>query len=68
MNNTNTMNETTQWAGTGNVLCTTLSFILLFISQLSLSDFAAIAAIIAALTTAGLNVYKFIKLKNKKNE
>lgn len=56
-----------EWAGTNNILATCLSFILFFIAHFTLSDLAAIAAIIAALTTAGLNIAKYIDLrKNKK--
>jgi hypothetical protein len=53
------------WAGTNNVLATCASFIFLFIAKFSLSDWAAIAAILAAVTTAGLNIAKYIEMKKK---
>jgi hypothetical protein len=53
------------WAGTNNILATCASFILLFIAKFSVSDWAAIAAILAALTTAGLNIAKYIDMKKK---
>jgi hypothetical protein len=56
------------WAGTNNVLATCASFILLFIAKFSLSDLAAVAAIVAALTTAALNVAKYIEMKKSKNK
>jgi hypothetical protein len=56
------------WAGTNNVLATCVSFIFLFIAKFSLSDAAAVAAIIAAGTTAWLNVAKYIQMKKDKNK
>jgi hypothetical protein len=56
------------WAGTNNVLATCASFIFLFIAKFSVSDWAAIAAIVAALTTAGLNIAKYIEMKRNKNK
>lgn len=56
------------WAGTNNILATCASFIFLFIAKFSLSDWAAIAAILAALTTAALNVAKYIQMKKDKNK
>ena len=53
------------WAGTNNVLATCASFIFLFIAKFSLSDWAAIAAILAALTTAALNIVKYFEMKRK---
>lgn len=56
------------WAGTNNVLATCASVILFFIAHFTLSDVAAIAAILAAGTTAWLNIAKYIEMKKSKNK
>ena len=56
------------WAGTNNVLATCASVILFFIAHFTLSDAAAIAAVIAALTTSWLNIAKYIEMKKNKNK
>jgi hypothetical protein len=56
------------WIGTNNTLMTCFTIILTFIAKFSLSDWAAAAAILAALTTAGLNVAKWIDMRKDKNK
>ena len=51
--------------GMESVAMTTITIVLCFISRFTITDWAGIATVIAALSTAGLNVYKFIKEKNK---
>lgn len=71
------MNDHMQWAGTGNILLTSVSIICLFIhkfftnamviiGQITIGDIAGVAAILAALTTAVLNIYKFIQMRKGK--
>jgi hypothetical protein len=59
------MHQDNNWAGTNNTLATCASIILFFIARFTLSDLAAIAAIVAALTTAWLNVVKYFEMKKK---
>lgn len=65
---TQNMDNNTPWIGTGNVLMTAGTIILTFISQFNVTDLAAIAAILAGLTTAGLNIYKFLQMRKKKDD
>lgn len=60
--------DNTPWIGTGNVLMTAGTIILTFVSHFTLSDVAAAAAILAALTTAGLNIYKFLQMRKKNDD
>lgn len=53
--------------GLGNVYMTIATTILFFISRFALSDFAAIAAIFAGVTTGGYNIYKFLKERRNAN-
>lgn len=57
-----TMHDT----GIGNVYMTIVTTILFFIARFALSDFAAIAAIFAGVTTGGYNIYRFIKDRKTK--
>lgn len=52
--------------GHGSVYMTLLTVLLYFSARFTITDWAGIATILAALSTVGLNVYKFIKEKEKK--
>lgn len=65
---TRNMDNNTPWVGTGNVLMTAGTIFLTFISQFKISDLAAWAAVFAGLTTAGLNIYKFIQMRKRKED
>lgn len=52
--------------GIGNVYMTIVTTILFFIARFALSDFAAIAAIFAGVTTGGYNIYRFFKDRKNK--
>lgn len=56
------------WAGTPNVLSASLTMILLFINKVTLSDAAAIAAIVAGLTTGALNVAKYYQMRKRERK
>ena len=57
------------WIGTPNTLMTCFTIVLTFIAKFTLSDWAAAAAIIAALSTALLNIAKWQEMrKNNKNK
>lgn len=56
------------WAGTPNILSACCTLVLLFISQQTLSSAAAIAAIIAGLTTGALNVVKYFQMKKREKK
>lgn len=43
-----------------------ITVILFFISRFTLTDLAGIATIFAAVSTAILNIYRFIKMKKRK--
>lgn len=58
----------TNWAGTPNTLMTCFTIILTFIAKFNLSDGAALAAIVAALTTAGLNIAKWREMRKDKTK
>lgn len=56
--------------GYGGVYGTILSVILFFVAHFTLSDLAAVFAILAGASTAAYNIYRFITEynKNKRNE
>lgn len=51
----------------GNTILTMLTVILYFIARFTITEWAGIATILAALSTAALNVYKFFNYKKKKH-
>jgi O-antigen/teichoic acid export membrane protein len=52
--------------GHGNVYGTILTVVFLFISKFTVSDLAAWAAVLAGFTTAGYNIWRFIRERNNK--
>jgi hypothetical protein len=56
------------WVGTPNTLMTCFTIILTFVARFTLSDWAAAAAILAALSTVGLNAAKYFEMKKNKNK
>lgn len=55
-----------QPAGNGNVYMMILTILLYFTARFTITEWAGIATILAALSTFGLNIYKFWKDKNRK--
>jgi hypothetical protein len=53
------------WAGTPNILSASMTLVLLYINKVTLSDAAAIAAILAGVTTGALNVAKYYQMKKR---
>lgn len=53
--------------GHGSVYMTLLTVLLYFNARFSITDWAGIATILAALSTVGLNVYKYFKEKRNGN-
>lgn len=53
------------WAGTPNILSASMTLVLLYINKVTLSDAAAIAAILAGVTTGALNVVKYFQMKKR---
>lgn len=49
----------------GGVFMTILTVLLYFFTRFTVTEWAGIATILAALTTAVLNVYRFIQLKKR---
>lgn len=56
------------WAGTPNILSASMTLVLLYINKVTLSDAAAIAAIIAGVTTGALNVAKYFQMKKREKQ
>lgn len=56
------------WAGTPNILSASMTLVLLYINKVTLSDAAAIAAILAGVTTGGLNIAKYIQMKKREKK
>ncbi len=56
------------WAGTPNILSASMTLVLLYINKVTLSDAAAIAAIIAGATTGALNVVKYFQMKKREKQ
>lgn len=53
--------------GHGNIYLTLLTVLLYFTTRFTITEWAGIATILAAMSTVGLNVYKFWKEKNNKS-
>jgi hypothetical protein len=56
------------WAGTPNILSASMTLVLLYINKVTLSDAAAIAAILAGVTTGALNVVKYFQMKKRERK
>lgn len=56
------------WAGTPNILSASMTLVLLYINKVTLSDAAAIAAILAGVTTGALNVAKYYQMKKREKK
>lgn len=56
------------WAGTPNILSASMTLVLLYINKVTLSDAAAIAAVLAGVTTGALNVVKYIQMKKREKK
>lgn len=60
------MKQTMQLPAGNGVYMTTITVILYFITRFTITEWAGIATILAAGSTFGLNLYRF--LKDKKNK
>lgn len=59
-------NTMDQGNGHGSVFMTLVTVLLYFHARFTITDWAGVATILAALSTVGLNIYKFFKDRKNK--
>lgn len=59
--------QTMEHHGHGNVYLTILTVLLYFITRFGVTEWAGIATILAAVSTFGLNLFRYLKERKNKN-